>query len=165
MQVKVSLVLGVALCSWFFLACASGRPGPQQKANATDLLLEFQQVTNDSIAILLGNTLRMHTGRAHPDRLFPMLISVRSEADPQTPISTHLVINHQELRQILLQNGRRLESLGLVLGFTAAQDQSFREKEARDCVNFLAGKWGLLQVAVFEQRGKQIVRAHNVIVE
>jgi hypothetical protein len=138
-------------------ACAGSKSKAQELVLTCDILFEYQSIENDSISLLVGNTLRLHTGKANESGFFPLMISIRSPQDLDRPTSTEVIADSQELLTLLKQRIPTLQTVGVIVGASARLDPNFQESNAIAMIQSIVNQIPESKLLVFQEQGGEIV--------
>jgi hypothetical protein len=124
-QLLLLLIVALGLQS-----CAGNPPTLSNEAAALAFVFEYQDIENDSISLLAGNTLRLHTGKALPDQFYPILITIRAEGNLETPLSTDYIGSDSALVAMLMKQNPNAKDFGVILRESALKQVQFNEADA-----------------------------------
>ena len=145
-----------------FTSCANTKAKAQEEAVNCDVLFEYQAVENDSISLMVGNTIRLHTDKATPGSFYPLMISVRSPEDLDKPTSTEFIANEQALHGFLAKHFPLLKSIGVVMGGSALQKANFSEQNALIPLRSLSKQIPDSHLQLFYEKGGEIVSSRGL---
>lgn len=120
----------LALVSVVLLGCAGSKAKAQEQVLECDVLFEYQSVENDSISLMVGNTIRLHTGKALPGQFYPLFLSIRDPQDLDKPTSTEVIGSEEQLLALLKSKFSFLKRVGVVIGESTAKSHEFAEASA-----------------------------------
>lgn len=143
-------------------SCAGNKAQAQEQVVACDILFEYQNVENDSISLLIGNTMRLHTGKAVEGQFYPLLISVRNPEDLDKPTSTEVIDSEASLLAFLQKRFPLLKSIGIVMGENTSNAIGFSESSALKPIKSLSKKISESELRLFREKGGDIVSVETL---
>jgi len=143
-------------------SCSGAKAKAQEEALNCDVLFEYQAVENDSISLMVGNTIRLHTDKASLGNFYPLMISVRSPENLDKPTSTEFIGDETSLRVFLLKKFPLFKSIGVVIGESALKKPKFSEKDAISPVKSLVAKIPDARLLMFREKGGDIISSESL---
>ena len=116
---KKLLILFVAMVSGVFVACGPSKLEMQEMSSSRDVIIEVRQVLNDSISLMVGNTLYLNSKQVIGDNLFPLLVSTRDPQEIERLTATDIVNTPEDLLKYLRFTSPDMVNFGIVIGETA----------------------------------------------
>lgn len=137
--------------------CAGSKAKAQEQVLECDVLFEYQFVENDSISLMVGNTIRLHTGKAMTGAFYPLLLSIRDPQDLDKPTNTEVIGSEEQLFTLLQGKFPYLKRIGVVIGESAYQQSAFAEKDALLPIRGLVKRIPEAELLLFQEKGGEIV--------
>lgn len=157
MQKSILTILApLGLLCLSLVSCAGSKADAQLREQECDFLFEYQAIENDSIAILVGNTMRLHAGKATPGNFYPLLLSERDPQELDKPIATEVIQNEDELRSLVRKRARMLQYVGIVIGESTRNAKGFQESQAIAPIRSLVTSLPEVQLFVFQEREGEV---------
>ena len=126
---KKLLILVVAMASAMFVACGPSKLEMQEMSSSRDIIIEVRQVLNDSISLMIGNTLYLNSKQVIGDNLFPLLVSTRDPQEIERLTATDVVNSPEDLLKYLRFTSPDMVNFGIVIGETAYNEIGFEEAD------------------------------------
>lgn len=149
-------LLLLALISVGMWSCGSHKADAQLQAAECDIMFEYHFVENDSITLLVGNTIRLHTGKTQSANFYPFLLSERSPVDLDRPISSEVFNSSAELVDFLRTKFPFHGAIGVVIGENTSSDPDFDSTNAVFRIKEIATALGARQLFVFTEKNAEI---------
>ncbi|NLB63419.1 MAG: hypothetical protein GX801_04850 [Fibrobacter sp.] len=149
------LILSLALISFF--SCAGNKADAQLQAAECDIMFEYHYVENDSISIMVGNTIRFHTGKTESQDFYPLLLSERNVTNLDIPISSEVFKNIDEFIVYLKAKFPFHGTIGVLIGENTSTDTKFNKDEAISRVKEIAKSLGANQIFIFADKNAEII--------
>ena len=124
------LVVGLWIVTSFLASCANSKAKAQEQVTECDVLFEYHSIVNDSISLMIGNTMRVHSAKTQPERFYPLLVSVRNPRDLDRPTSSEVILDDPSLLAFLRRELPFLQTIGVVISSNTSQDPGFSESGA-----------------------------------
>lgn len=143
------------------MSCAGSKAKAQEQVLDCDLIFEYHAIENDSISLFIGNTFRLHTGKANPGRFYPLLVSVRNPRDLDRPTSTEIVSDDAGLLLLLRKNIPLLTTIGVVIDDNTSKAKGFTQAGALTPIFQLAKLIPGSRILVFHEKSGDLVRVET----
>jgi hypothetical protein len=156
--IRTLLVSTIALA---FASCAGNKAKAQEQVLECDVLFEYQQIENDSISLMVGNTIRLHTGKSQTGQFYPLLLSVRDPQDLDKPTSTEVIGGEEQLLGLLKSKFPFLKRFGVVVGESTSGSREFSEKGALEPIEKLAKQIPEAEILIFREKAGEIVSVES----
>lgn len=137
--------------------CAGNKAKAQEQVLECDVLFEYQQIENDSISLMVGNTIRLHTGKSLTGQFYPLLLSIRDPQDLDKPTSTEVIGSEEQLLGLLKSKFPFLKRFGVVIGESASSSHEFNENGALEPIQKLTKQISEAEILIFREKDGEIV--------
>ena len=159
---KKCLILFVALVSAVLVACGPSKLEIQEMSSSCDVIVEVRQVMNDSISLMVGNTLYLNSKQVLGDNLFPLLISTRDPQEIERLTATDIVNTPEDLLKYLRFASPDMVNFGIVIGETAYNEIGFDENHVVETLKNIFAKVDGGSLILFHEKGGELTAAKKL---
>lgn len=159
---KKLLIAFVSVASLFLAACGPSKLEIQEMSSQRDIMIEVRQVLNDSISLMVGNTLYLNSKQVVGDNLFPLLVSTRDPQEIERLTSTDVVNDEAGLLQYLRYTSPDMVHFGIVIGETAYNEIGFDEKTVVEKLKNIFVKVDGGSMILFHEKGGELTDAKKI---
>ena len=159
---KKCLILFVALASAVLVACGPSKLEIQEMSSSCDVIIEVRQVLNDSISLMVGNTLYLNSKQVLGDNLFPLLISTRDPQEIERLTATDIVNTPEDLLKYLRFSSPDMVNFGIVIGETAYNEIGFDENHVVETLKNIFVKVDGGSLILFHEKGSELTAAKKL---
>ena len=159
---KKCLILFVALVSAVLVACGPSKLEMQEMSSSCDVIIEVRQVMNDSISLMVGNTLYLNSKQVLHDNLFPLLISTRDPQEIERLTATDIVNTPEDLLKYLRFSSPDMVNFGIVIGETAYNEIGFDENHVVETLKNIFVKVDGGSLILFHEKNGELTAAKKL---
>ena len=159
---KKLLILFVAMVSGVFVACGPSKLEIQEMSSSRDVIIEVRQVLNDSISLMIGNTLYLNSKQVIGDNLFPLLVSTRDPQEIERLTATDVVNTPEDLLKYLRFTSPDMVNFGIVIGETAYNEIGFDENHVVETLKNIFVKVDGGSLILFHEKNGELTSAKKL---
>lgn len=159
---KKLLILVVAMASAMFVACGPSKLEMQEMSSSRDIIIEVRQVLNDSISLMIGNTLYLNSKQVIGDNLFPLLVSTRDPQEIERLTATDVVNGPEDLLKYLRFTSPDMVNFGIVIGETAYNEIGFDENHVVETLKNIFIKVDGGSLILFHEKNGELTSAKKL---
>ncbi len=158
---KILMTVAAAL-TMALVACGPSKLEIQEMSAQCDVIIEVRQVLNDSISLMVGNTLYLNSKQVIGDELFPILVSTRDPHEIERLTSTDVVNSPEDLLKYLRYSSPDMVNFGIVIGETAYNEIGFDENDIVNKLKDIFVKVDGGSLVLFHEKGGEITTAKKL---
>lgn len=151
-----------AVVSMALVACGPSKLEIQEMSSQCDVMIEVRQVLNDSISLMIGNTLYLNSKQVLGDNLFPLLVSTRDPQEIERLTSTDVVNDEAGLLTYLRYTSPDMVNFGIVIGETAYNEIGFDEAKIVNTLKDIFVKVDGGSLVLFHEKGGELTAAKKL---
>ena len=159
---KKLLILFVAVVSGVFVACGPSKMEILEMVDSRDIIIEVHQVLNDSISLMIGNTLYLNSKQVLGDNLFPMLVSTRDPREIERLTATDVVGSPEDLLKYLRFTSPDMVNFGIVIDESAYNEIGFDENHVVETLKNIFVKVDGGSLILFHEKNRELVDAKKL---
>lgn len=159
---KKILAAFALLTSMVLVACGPSKLEIQEMSSQCDVMIEVRQVLNDSISLMIGNTLYLNSKQALNENIFPLLVSTRDPKEIERLTSTDVINDEAGLLQYLRFSSPDMVNFGIVIGETAYNEIGFDENVIVNALKNIFMKVDGGTLVLFHEKGGELTAAKKL---
>ena len=162
MKMKKMFVAFAAILSAARVACGPSKLEIQEMSAQCDVIIEVRQVLDDSISLMVGNTLYLNAKQTVGESMFPLSVSTRDPQEIERLTATDLVEDEAGLLKYLRFSSPDMVNVGIVIGDTAKNEIGFDESKVVKTLKDIFVKVDGGTLVLFHENGGEITDAKKL---
>jgi hypothetical protein len=162
MKMKKLFVAFAAILSAALVACGPSKLEIQEMSAQCDVIIEVRQVLDDSISLMVGNTLYLNAKQTVGESMFPLSVSTRDPQEIERLTATDLVEDEAGLLKYLRFSSPDMVNFGIVIGETAKNEIGFDESKVVNTLKDIFVKVDGGTLVLFHEKGGEITDAKKL---
>ena len=159
---KKLFVAFAAILSAALVACGPSKLEIQEMSAQCDVIIEVRQVLDDSISLMVGNTLYLNAKQTVGESMFPLSVSTRDPQEIERLTATDLVEDEAALLKYLRFSSPDMVNFGIVIGETAKNEIGFDESKVVNTLKDIFVKVDGGTLVLFHEKGGEITDAKKL---
>ena len=136
---KNFFVLISCLCAFFLISCAASKFEIQETSSSLDVLIEVRTM-QDTIGLMIGNSLYLNTEQLTRDPMFPLLVSSRDPVNIERITPTITLTTPENLIGFMNRAVKEAKKFGFVIGSNVNEQIGFEEQDAIQKISAILSK-------------------------
>ncbi len=159
---KKLLIAVVALVSLVLTACGPSKLEIQEMSANCDIFIDVRTVLDDSVSLMVGNSLYLNVKHVANNDLFPLLVSTRDPQEIERETTIDQVNSPEDFLKYLRFTAPNMVNFGIVIGETAKNEIGFDENKVVNALKEIFVKVDGGSLVVFHEVGGDITTAKKI---
>lgn len=160
---KGLFILCAGLFSLALMACGPSSLEIKEMSSECDFTVEVRYMQQDTIGLMVGNTLYLSTRQVVRDSLFPMLVSIRNPNNiDDNRVATTTINNSQEFTAYIGRAVPTPTHFGVVIGENVGNEIGFDEAKTVKKLSDYFRTYGGGSLVLFHEKGGELTDAKKL---